>query len=161
MRGTIMAGLTGNASSANVGTIIQCRYRMNNACRRGPWRKGLAAYQRQQKVSEKMRRAVKYFLIGGAVWVAGWGAVAFQRIEPETIFTQDRPVHHDCMWFADAARSAAQSRDKGLTLEQYFLITSPTDTLADVASNVWANPDFTEEEIYNAFYTKCRDLRSG
>jgi hypothetical protein len=156
-----MAGLTGNASSANVGTIIQCRYRMNNACRRGPWRKGLAAYQRQQKVSEKMRRAVKYFLIGGVVWVVGWGAISFQRIDPKTMFTAEQSEHRGCMWFADAARSAAQSRDKGLTLEQYFLITSPTDTLADVASNVWANPDFTEEEIYNAFYTKCRDLRSG
>jgi hypothetical protein len=108
-----------------------------------------------------MRRAVKYFLIGGVVWVVGWGALSFQRIEPNAIFTSEKSDHSLCMAVADAARIAAQSRDKGLTLEQYFLITSPTNILADVASNVWANPDLTEEEIYNAFYTKCRDIRSG
>jgi hypothetical protein len=108
-----------------------------------------------------MRRAVKYFLIGGVVWVVGWGALSFQRIEPNAIFTSEQSNHSGCMDIANAARIAAKSRDKGLTLEQYFLITSPTDTLADVASNVWANPDFTPDEIYNAFYTKCRDLRSG
>jgi hypothetical protein len=108
-----------------------------------------------------MRRAVKYFLIGGVVWVVGWGALSFQRIEPGTEFSQNRPVHHDCMAMANSAQAAAVSRDKGLTLEAYFSITSPTDTLAEVASNVWANPDFTPDEIYNAFYTKCRDLNRG
>jgi hypothetical protein len=157
----MMAGLTGNASSANVGMIIQCRYMMNSACRRGPWHKGLAACQRQQKVSKKMRRAVKYFLIGSVVWVVGWGALSFQRIEPGTVFASENEAHVGCMAMANAAQTAAVSRDKGLTLEAYFLITSPNDYQAEVASNVWANPDFTPDEIYNAFYTKCRDLRSG